>query len=190
MESWLDLLKSTRAKLELQYSSSFLPVPDSGCVRAGLIQNYEFRFRCDSFFLANFVCGGWAWLESLYGPCEPTTKFKCVVICRVSREIGGCAKRQFFGLSPKKFKCISDSSQEGHLLIWGNLRPFPAKNGCQILKFKFPAKDTSISHVIFCQLARQDAVPEFKNWRAAANDAVTNFSFSFLGWWQLRQRGP
>ena len=54
---------------------------------------------------------------------------------------------------------ISDSSQEGHLLIWGH---FPAKIGYQSLKFKFPAKPKVFLHLIFCQLARQAALPEFK----------------------------
>ena len=61
---------------------------------------------------------------------------------RVTREIGGCAKRPILVTHPKLpqkmknvqkvEKIISDSSQEGHLLIWGH---FPAKNGCQSLKF-------------------------------------------------------
>ena len=46
----------------------------------------------------------------------------------------------------------SDSSQEGHLLIWGH---FPAQNSCQSLK-------VWVSHLNFCQLARQAALPEFK----------------------------
>ena len=85
------------------------------------------------------------------------------------RGVGGCAKRPFLVTHQKlsqKMKSlqkvenvISDSSQEGHLLIWGR---FPAKNGCQSLKFKFPAKPKVVLHVNFCQLARQDVLPEFK----------------------------
>ena len=52
-----------------------------------------------------------------------------------------------------------DSSQEGHLLIWGH---FPAKNGCQSLNFKFPAKAMVVLTGLFCQLARQAVLPEFK----------------------------
>ena len=51
---------------------------------------------------------------------------------------------------------ISDSSQKGHLLIWGH---FPAKNGCQSLTFKFPAKANLFLHVNFYQLARPESSP-------------------------------
>ena len=77
---------------------------------------------------------------------------------------------------------ISHLSQEEHFLIWGH---FPAKNSCQSLKFKFPAKAKVFLHLNFCQLARQAALPEFKIevWNSLNFWQICNFEGLGSIWW-------